>query len=35
NKDKATHLPEEKYHDLEKRFDDVKKELHKIWQQLN
>ncbi|KAC93856.1 plasmid mobilization protein [Staphylococcus aureus] len=35
NKDKATHLPEEKYQDLEKQFDDVKKELHKIWQQLN
>lgn len=35
NKDKATHLPEQKYHDLEKQFDDVKKELHKIWQQLN
>ena len=35
NSEKAINLPEQKYHDLNKQFDDIKKELHNIWQQLN
>ncbi|PTI35507.1 plasmid mobilization relaxosome protein MobC [Mammaliicoccus vitulinus] len=35
NSEKAINLPEQKYHDLNEQFDDIKKELHNIWQQLN
>ena len=34
HKEQAVNLPEQKYDDLIKQFDDVKKELHEIWQQL-
>lgn len=34
HKEQAVNLPEEKYDDLIKQFDDFKKELHEIWQQL-
>lgn len=33
-KEQAVNLPEQKYDDLIKQFDDFKKELHEIWQQL-
>lgn len=35
HKEQAVNLPEQKYDDLIKQFDDFKKELHEIWQQLN
>lgn len=35
HQEQAVHLPEQKYDDLIKQFDDFKKELHEIWQQLN
>ncbi|ATH58595.1 MULTISPECIES: plasmid mobilization protein [Bacilli] len=34
HKEQAVNLPEQKYDDLIKQFDDFKKELHEIWQQL-
>ena len=34
HQEQAVHLPEQKYDDLIKQFDDFKKELHEIWQQL-
>ena len=34
HKEQAVNLPEQKYDDLIKQFDDFKKELHDIWQQL-
>ncbi|MBM0868880.1 plasmid mobilization protein [Staphylococcus auricularis] len=34
HKEQAMNLPEQKYDDLIKQFDDFKKELHEIWQQL-
>ena len=34
HKEQAVNLPEKKYDDLIKQFDDFKKELHEIWQQL-
>ena len=34
HKEQAVHLPEQKYDDLINQFDDFKKELHEIWQQL-
>ncbi|HAZ1088272.1 TPA: MobC family plasmid mobilization relaxosome protein [Enterococcus faecium] len=34
HKEQAVNLPEQKYDDLIKQFDDLKKELHEIWQQL-
>lgn len=34
HKEQAVNLPEQKYDDLINQFDDFKKELHEIWQQL-
>ncbi|HCV7619662.1 TPA: plasmid mobilization relaxosome protein MobC [Staphylococcus aureus] len=34
HKEQVVNLPEQKYDDLIKQFDDFKKELHEIWQQL-
>lgn len=34
HKEQAVNLPEQKYDDLIKQFDDFKKELHETWQQL-
>ena len=34
HQEQAVNLPEQKYDDLIKQFDDFKKELHEIWQQL-
>jgi hypothetical protein len=35
HKEQAVNLSEQKHDDLIKQFDDFKKELHEIWQQLN
>lgn len=35
HKEQAVNLPEQKYDDLIKQFDDFKKELHEIWKNLN